>query len=198
VTTPRDGPWLIVGLGNPGKKYERSRHNVGFMALDRWAARHHLEIERRREWAMTGEGEAIIGDAHRRVLLAKPRTFMNLSGDAVIEMVRRHGIPPARAFIVYDDMDLPLGKLRLREQGSAGGHNGVGSIIQRLGTQDFPRLRIGIGRPQETAGYEAIGHVLGEFALDERRVLDDALDRACDAIDAVLSKGMQAAMGAFN
>lgn len=193
-----NAPWLIVGLGNPGKKYERSRHNVGFMALDRWAERYHLEFNRKREWALVGEGEVTIDGAAQQVLMAKPRTFMNLSGDAVIEMVKRHGIPPARAIIVYDDMDLPLGKLRLREQGSAGGHNGIKSIIDRVGTQEFPRIRVGIGRPSDSEGFQAVGHVLGEFEATERVVLGEVLDRACDAIDRVLTQGMQKAMGEFN
>lgn len=212
--TSASGPWLIVGLGNPGKKYDRSRHNVGFMVLDRWADRHHLEFNRKREWALVGEGEISLADdsrplasevgpfrsglVNRRVLIAKPRTFMNLSGDAVVEMVKRHGVPPARALVVYDDMDLPLGKLRLRERGSPGGHNGIGSIIARLGTQEFPRIRVGIGRPQGRVGYEAIGHVLGEFSAAERPVLNEALDRACEAIDGVLAKGMGAAMNIYN
>ena len=196
--TSHNGLWLIVGLGNPGKKYDRSRHNVGFMVLDRWAERHHLEFNRKREWAVVGEGEVSLDGVSRRVLIAEPRTFMNLSGDAVIEMVKRHGVPPARALIVYDDMDLPLGKLRLRERGSAGGHNGIGSIIARLGTQEFPRIRVGIGRPQETAGYEAIGHVLGEFSAAERPILNETLDRACDAIDCVLANRMGAAMNLYN
>lgn len=197
--SPRSNiPWLIVGLGNPGKKYDRSRHNVGFMAIDRWAERHHLEFNHKREWALAGEGEVSVDGATRRVLIAKPRTFMNLSGDAVIEMVKRHGVLHRHMVVVYDDMDLPLGKLRIREQGSAGGHNGIKSIIERLGTPKFPRIRVGIGRPEESVGFHAIGHVLGEFNAADQKVLDEALARAADAMDRILAKGMRAAMNDFN
>ena len=190
--------WLITGLGNPGKQYERSRHNVGFMAVDRWAARHHLDFSRRRPWAIVAEGEVSLAETTHRVILAKPRTFMNLSGDAVIELVKRYQAPIPHALVVYDDMDLPTGKLRLREKGSAGGHNGIASIISQLHSQEFPRLRIGIGRPQEANANPAIGHVLGDFSAPERKLLEEALERACDAIDTVLSKGMSVAMTAFN
>jgi len=190
--------WLITGLGNPGKQYERSRHNVGFMAVDRWAARHHLEFSRRRPWAIVAEGELTLADSPYRVILAKPRTFMNLSGDAVIELVKRYQIAIAHTLVVYDDMDLPTGKLRLREKGLGGGHKGIGSIISQLHSQEFPRLRVGISRPQTPSDNAAIGHVLGDFTATEREPLAEALERACDAIDAVLAKGMSAAMTMFN
>lgn len=190
--------WLITGLGNPGKQYERSRHNIGFMAVDRWAARHQLNFSRKRPWAIVAEGEVTLVDNLYRVILAKPRTFMNLSGDAVVELVKRYQVPVPHALVVYDDMDLPTGKLRLRETGSAGGHNGIVSIVNQIHSQAFPRLRIGIGRPQATNDNPAIGHVLGDFTATERELLADALERACDAIDAVLAKGMSAAMTAFN
>ena len=188
---------LIVGLGNPGKQHEKSRHNVGFMVADRWASRHHIEVDRRRAWAHVGEGEASFDGLKLRVMVAKPRTFMNLSGEGVLEMFQRHHVALANLLVVYDDMDLPLGKIRIREKGSAGGHNGIANIIERLGSQDFPRLRVGIGRPEDTQK-GAIGHVLGGFRPSEREVMDQAITRACDAIDAILAKGMAAAMNVYN
>ncbi|MSQ24763.1 MAG: aminoacyl-tRNA hydrolase [Dehalococcoidia bacterium] len=189
--------WLIVGLGNPGSRYARSRHNAGYMCLERWAARHHLTEERRKEYAIIVEGAVRLGGRDVRVLLAKARSFMNESGGPVAELVRRYHVPPARLIVAYDDLDLPLGKVRLRERGSAGGHNGMKSIIERLGTQGFPRLRIGIGRPNEPrAG--AIGHVLGNFNLEEQPAIDAALDAACDALDCTLGEGLAAAMNRFN
>ena len=145
-----------------------------------------------------GEGHLEDGGSVVRVLLALPRSYMNLSGEAVVEAVHRHHVLPTRTLIVHDDMDLPLGKVRLRERGSSGGHNGIASIITSLGTDEFPRLRIGIGRPKETADYQAIGHVLGEFSGEEQAALHEVLDRAVRAIDAVLLGGMAAAMTAFN
>jgi PTH1 family peptidyl-tRNA hydrolase len=189
--------WLVVGLGNPGKEYARNRHNVGFMVADRWAERHGIECSRRRPWAIQGEGQAEIEGRRFRVVVAKPRTFMNLSGDAVIEITRRHQVAPQRVIVVYDDLDLPLGKLRLRERGSAGGHKGMGHIIQRLGTGDLLRIRVGIGRPQgERAG--AADYVLGDFGRGERGAVEDAIVRACDALDTILAQGAQAAMTKFN
>ena len=189
--------WLVVGLGNPGPRYARSRHNAGYMCLERWAARHHLTEERRREYAIIVEGAVRLGGRDVRVLLAKARAFMNESGGPVAELVRRHHVPPSRLIVVHDELDLPLGKVRLRERGSAGGHNGMKSIIERLGTQEFPRLRIGIGRPNEPrAG--AIGHVLGNFTPDEQPAIDLSLETACDTLDCVLGEGMAAAMNRFN
>ncbi len=181
-----------MGLGNPGKEYVRSRHNVGFMCADRWAERHGISFDKKRPWAVIGEGEL----DSCRVMIAKPRTFMNLSGDAVHEMANRWHVQPKDLLVLYDDMDLPLGSLRLRERGSAGGHNGIKSIIERLGSQEFLRLRIGIGRPNGDA--DAIRHVLSQFTRDEAQVLDEALDRACDAIDCILSEGITPAMNKFN
>ncbi len=191
------GAWLVVGLGNPGKEHARNRHNMGFMVADRWAERHGIECSRRRPWAVQGEGQAEIEGRTFRVVVAKPRTFMNLSGDAVIEITRRRQVAPQRVIVVYDDLDLPLGKLRIRERGSAGGHKGMGHIIQRLGTEDILRIRAGIGRPQgEVAG--AADYVLGDFSRSERDAVDEAIARACDALDTLLAQGVQAAMTRFN
>ena len=189
--------WLIVGLGNPGPRYARSRHNAGYMCLERWAARHHLTEERRREYAIILDGAVRLGGRDVRVLLAKARAFMNESGGPVAELVRRYHVPSSRLIVAYDDLDLPLGKVRVRERGSAGGHNGMKSIIERLGTQEFPRVRIGIGRPNEPRE-EAIGHVLGNFNLQEQPSIAAALDAARDALDCMLGEGLAAAMNRYN
>ncbi len=178
---------LIVGLGNPGREYRETRHNVGFMILDRLAARERAEFRTEKSWqaevARTGE-----------FLLCKPLTFMNLSGQSVRPLSQFYKIEPAEVFVVLDDMALPLGKLRLRANGSAGGHNGLQSVIEHLGTQSIPRLRVGIG----AAPGEATGHVLGRFDLEEKAALEQTLDRALEAIDCVREKGLEAAMNAYN
>jgi len=182
---------LIVGLGNPGPRYADTRHNVGFMLLDRLARRHGIEVTRRQCTALTGLG-TISGE---RVCLAKPQTFMNLSGEAVACLCRFFKIVPSDLLIVYDDRDLPLGRIRIRQRGSAGGHRGVESIIDRLGTSDFPRLRIGIGRPQQM---EAVQHVLTSFSTDEWPAIEGALDRAADAVEVALAEGLETAMNRYN
>ncbi len=144
---------LVVGLGNPGTRYASSRHNVGFMVADRFAKQHHLEFARKRFNAQYAEGQV----EGNRVIVVKPQTFMNSSGDAVGKFFSFFKIEPQKMLVIYDDLDLPLGKIRLRAQGSSGGHHGMESIISRIGTSDFPRLRIGIGRPNPDAD---VDHVL--------------------------------------
>jgi peptidyl-tRNA hydrolase, PTH1 family len=190
---------LIVGLGNPGARYANSRHNIGFMIADRCARAHELDFARKRFNAQIAEG-SIDG---RCVMLAKPQTFMNASGDAVGKLFAFYKIAPHDLLVIYDDLDLPLGKMRLRSRGSAGGHHGMESIIARIGTSDFPRLRVGIGRPEPfgrlRAGPDAdIDHVLGSFDVDERAVMDETFARAVDAIDVWLVDGITAAMNRFN
>ena len=146
---------LVVGLGNPGDRYRDTRHNVGFRCVDRIAGDHAIELSRRQRRALIGEG---VIDGHP-VVVARPRTFVNRSGEAVAYLLTRYAATSDRLLVVYDDMDLPLGKLRLRPSGSAGGHNGIKSIIDAVGTREFPRLRIGIGRP--AGGVDQVGHVLG-------------------------------------
>lgn len=179
---------LIVGLGNPGREYSATRHNAGFMVLDRVAALSGAAFRAEKKWKAD---VAPSGDTW----LCKPQTFMNLSGESVGAMARFHKIAPAQVLVVLDDMALPLGRLRIREKGSAGGHNGLQSILDHLGTRDVPRLRVGIG----AAGPgEATGHVLGRFAVDERPLLDQALDRAVEAIRFAQDHGLPAAMNRFN
>ncbi len=190
---------IIVGLGNPGPGYARSRHNVGFRCIDTLAAKHSLSFYQRYAHSEVAAGR-IEG---MEVVLAKPRTFMNLSGNAVLGLMARHRVKPADLIVVYDDMDLPLGKVRLRGSGSAGGHRGMESIIQRIGTTEFPRLRIGIGRPAgpTSDGAEengAIRHVLGNFQPEELPMLEDVLQRAVEALELVLGRGLVVAMNTFN
>ncbi len=181
---------LIAGLGNPGREYARTRHNVGFDVLDRLAdalgARFALEKKWKTELARAGD-----------LVLVKPQTYMNLSGEAIRSAASFFRIPPASTLVVYDDKDLPLGQLRLRESGSAGGHNGVKSIIAHLGTDKFPRLRVGIGSPGQP-GQELVGHVLGAFTPDERAALEKRLDRAVEAINYAARFGFPQAMNLFN
>jgi PTH1 family peptidyl-tRNA hydrolase len=182
---------LIAGLGNPGSRYAHSRHNIGFMIADRFAKAHDMRFVRRRFNAEVAEGEV----EGKRVMVIKPQAFMNSSGDAVSKFFSFYKVAPQDLLVIYDDLDLPLGKLRLRPRGSAGGHHGMESIIARIGTTDFPRLRVGIGRPNPDAD---IDHVLGEFAEDEFRVIDETLERSVRAIDVWLADGIAPAMNKYN
>jgi PTH1 family peptidyl-tRNA hydrolase len=182
---------MIVGLGNPGVQYASSRHNVGFMVADRFADAHHLTFARRRFNALLAEGTA----EDRRVLVAKPLTFMNLSGRAVAKLHSFFRISLHDIIVVYDDLDLPFGRLRLRPGGSAGGHHGMESILSALGDEHFARLRFGIGR---SANREDVGHVLGNFSDEEQRELQRILARAVAALDIWLREGIVKAMNEFN
>jgi PTH1 family peptidyl-tRNA hydrolase len=178
---------LLVGLGNPGREYRETRHNVGFLVLDRLAARERAAFRVEKSWQAE---VARAGD----LLLCKPLTFMNLSGQAVRPLSQFYKIEPAQVLVILDDMALPLGKLRLRANGSAGGHNGLQSVIEHFGTAAVPRLRIGIG----SAERDAVDHVLGRFALEERPALEQSLDRALEALDCARGRGLEAAMNAYN
>ena len=182
---------VVVGLGNPGHKYAGNRHNVGFQCLDRLAAAWGLSFSRRKHKALLAEGEI----AGRKVILAKPQTFMNLSGQAVERLVRFYRLPPENILVIYDDLDLPLGKIRLRPKGGAGGHKGMKSIIEHLGTQDFPRLRVGIGRP---AHGDPVDYVLSDFTLDQRIVMEEVYGRVIAAVELWLTEGIEAAMNRYN
>ena len=185
-------PRLIVGLGNPGDQYRNTRHNVGFMVLDEVAQRMGAGFQLEKRW------NTLLARSGSTWLL-KPQTFMNLSGDAVASVGGFYKLPAQETLVIYDDVDLPLGTLRLRPAGSAGGHNGMRSLIARLGTDAFPRLKLGIaaeaGRP---AGHKLSGHVLGSFTEDERPVLAEMIQRAADAVMHALRSGLGAAMNAFN
>jgi PTH1 family peptidyl-tRNA hydrolase len=183
---------LVVGLGNPGRRYQGSRHNVGWEVVDRLARRLGVAVDREDGWAQVGTARV----GRRRVLLAKPQTFVNLSGTAVVDLCRRHRIRPSEILVITDDLDLPLGRLRLRPRGSHGGHRGLRSILEALGTEDVPRLRIGIGRPP--AGVDPADYVLTPFSPDERAVLEPVLDRAAEAAEVAVREGLEAAMTRFN
>jgi peptidyl-tRNA hydrolase, PTH1 family len=185
--------FLIVGLGNPGREYRFNRHNVGFMALDRLVQRNDLKGFTKKQ------GQALITTgiiAGAPVILAKPQTYMNLSGRAVSSLLRFYDIPLERLLVCFDDIDLPVGTLRLRPEGGSAGQNGMNSIIEQLGTQAFPRLRLGVGRPpgQKTAG----NYVLKDFKDDELEIMEATLDRAVDAIESFIKDGIILTMSRFN
>lgn len=182
---------LVVGLGNPGSRYASTRHNVGFMVVDRLARRWRAAITKKQCGAQVGAAE-FDGE---KVWLAKPQTFMNLSGEAVSCLLRFYKLSPADLVVIYDERDLPVGRIRLRERGSAGGHRGVASIIQMLGTNEFPRVRVGIGRPPEM---DAVDHVLSGFPPEERPLIEEALDRAVEGVEDALRDGLVAAMNKYN
>ncbi|MCB9008921.1 MAG: aminoacyl-tRNA hydrolase [Ardenticatenaceae bacterium] len=183
--------FLIVGLGNPGRKYRGNRHNIGFMAVDALAAAYKIESSKVQNKAIVGNGRI----QNQNVIIAKPQTYMNSSGDAVGPLARYYKVPPENVLIVYDELDLPFGTIRLREKGGSGGHNGMKSIINHLG-QDFPRMRLGIGRPSGRMPVPA--HVLQDFGKDDLPLLNDILAEAVRAIETYLRDGIQLAMSRHN
>ena len=189
---PEPPALAVVGLGNPGAEYAATRHNAGFWCIDALARKHAIRLERRRSSAIIGEG--VIADC--TVALVKPRTYVNRSGAAIRYLQARYALPSDRLLIVCDDINLPPGKLRMRAKGSAGGHNGLKSVIDAAGSQAFPRLRIGVGMPADGAGQ--IEHVIGPMPPDEREILDAAVERAADAIACLLAEGIQETMSRFN
>jgi PTH1 family peptidyl-tRNA hydrolase len=182
---------LVVGLGNPGREYAGTRHNVGFMIADR------LAEKRLARWTSEKKWRADVARDPDGVIFVKPQTFMNLSGEAVAGLSRFFKTPPESVLIVYDDADLPLGRLRFRRSGSAGGHNGIKSIIQHLGTDQFRRLKFGIGRKDDQRG-PMTSHVLGRFDSDETEAVEKSLAQAQDAVEYALASGLPAAMNRFN
>ena len=183
---------LIVGLGNPGKKYQKTRHNLGFLVIDRLAQQNHIEIDKRLCDALVGEwmssGETIV--------LAKPQSFMNRSGEAVTELLAEYRGTAADLVVVYDDLDLPLGRIRIRPRGSAGGHRGILSIQEHLAGTPFCRVRVGIGRPPE--GTDAVDYVLEPFTAVEQDSLSEIIERAAASVECILTEGVEPAMGRFN
>ncbi|MBE9012592.1 aminoacyl-tRNA hydrolase, partial [Pseudanabaenaceae cyanobacterium LEGE 13415] len=186
-------PQLIVGLGNPGSKYENTRHNVGFLAVDRLAKVWQIHLSENKKFqGFFGEGLSPVG----KVRLLKPTTYMNLSGQAIRAVIDWYKIPPEAVIVIYDDMDLPVGRLRIRLSGSAGGQNGMKSAIAHLGTQNFPRLRIGIGSAKASEK-DAVSHVLGTFAPTEKSAIDEVLDLTVSAIELSLKQGVEKAMSLY-
>jgi PTH1 family peptidyl-tRNA hydrolase len=181
---------LIVGLGNPGRQYEDTRHNIGFMVLDRLAAASGVAFQSSPKWQCH---LAKLPDSG--TLLLKPQTFMNLSGRSIRQVLAFHKWPPESMLVIYDDTALPLGRLRFREKGSAGGHNGIKSIIEHLGTDSFPRLKIGIGESQPG---NMTGHVLGKFSPDERPLVENTLATALEAVQLARSQGIAAAANRYH
>ncbi len=189
-------PSLIVGLGNPGSKYHRTRHNVGFDAVDLIAKSWKISLaENKRFNAEFGEGVSSTG---QRMRLLKPLTFMNRSGQSIRAVMDWYKVSPGSVVIIYDDMDLPTGRLRLRLSGSAGGHNGMKSAIAHMGTQDFPRIRIGVGRPAGAADDPVISHVLGKFSPSESKQVEAVLYWVLSAIELSLKDGFSKAMSLYN
>lgn len=185
--------WLIVGLGNPGDQYDGTRHNAGFLAVDALARQGRFSVSRVKFKALTAQAEV----GGRGALVMKPTTYMNLSGEAVGEAARFYKLPPERVLVLSDDVDLPLGRLRIRAKGSAGGHNGLKSIIQHLGTDQFPRIKLGVGgKPHPD--YDLADWVLGRLQGEDRRVMDEAAVRAAQAVECLLRDGIQTAMNRFH
>jgi peptidyl-tRNA hydrolase, PTH1 family len=183
---------LIVGLGNPGREYASNRHNIGFLSADRWAATHTIAFNKVQHHAIIAQGRV----ENRRVIAAKPQTYMNESGRAVSALLRFYKVPVERLLVIFDDLDLPFGTIRLRAEGGAGGHNGMRSIMQHLGGNQFARLRLGIGRPP--GRMDPAAYVLQDFSRAETAELGGLLDRAVDAIDVFTKEGITTAMNQFN
>jgi PTH1 family peptidyl-tRNA hydrolase len=190
---------LIIGLGNPGQGYSNNRHNIGFMCLKHFSKEHRIEFDRKQANARVGRGKVEGID----VVLAKPQTYMNLSGQSVNRLMHNFKLKAEDIIVVHDDMDLPLGKVRIRGGGSSGGHNGINSIIQEIGTRDFIRIKIGIGRPEKDEdephdGRDIVDYVLSNFTAEEKKLLEPSIEKVSSAILCLLTEGLEAAMNRFN
>ncbi|MCK5314122.1 MAG: aminoacyl-tRNA hydrolase [Anaerolineales bacterium] len=187
-----DSRFLIVGLGNPGRQYKGNRHNVGFMLADRLAERLGVAFSRMESRALVTKTNYL----GKQLILAKPQTYMNLSGQAVAALVRFYKIPLDHLLIAYDDVDLPLGTIRIRPMGGSGGQKGMKSTIERLSTEEFPRIRLGVDRPP--GSMEAAAYVLKDFSKDEAEMVHHIIDRASDAVLVFIAEGLEAAMNKYN
>lgn len=183
---------IIVGLGNPGKKYENTRHNVGFCTIDYLSAKYGIKVNRLKHKALTGDG-VIKGE---RVLLVKPQTFMNLSGESINEIAEWYKLPMERLIVIYDDVDLPVGTIRIRPKGSSGTHNGMKSVIYQLQSDEFPRIRIGIGKAPEE--WDLADYVLSRFSGEESADIAKSIERAAEAAAVIVQSGVEAAMNLYN
>ena len=184
--------WLIVGLGNPGSKYEHTRHNMGFLTVDLLAEKLGVKLNKVKFKAAYN----IVNFAGCKCLVMKPQTYMNLSGEAVREAAQFYKVPADHILVIYDDISLPVGKLRVRPSGSAGGHNGIKNIIAHLGTQDFPRVKIGVAAPGDAG--DMIDWVIGVPSQAERKILAESFEKAIDAAECIIIDGCQKAMNGFN
>lgn len=187
---------MVVGLGNPGPQYSRNRHNIGFQCLELLAQKQGIALDRMQQRALTGSGFIAQGGARQKVLLVKPLTYMNASGEAVAPLARFYRIDPAAILVIHDDLDLVAGKLRLRPNGSSGGQNGIRSIIDHLGSQEFARARVGIGRPP--GRMDPADYVLQNFSADEEMIFTPLRARVVEAVLCWLFEGIEVAMNRFN
>ena len=185
--------WMLVCLGNPGDQYDNTRHNVGFMVADQLGERYRLPIQKLKFKALTN----VFTISGEKVLVMKPVTYMNLSGEAVGEAARFYKLPPERVLVISDDVSLPVGKLRIRKGGSAGGHNGLKSIIQHLGTDQFPRIKVGVGQKPHP-DYDMADWVLSKFAGEDLKTITEAIRKAADAVECLIQEGPDKAMNRFN
>lgn len=185
---------LIVGLGNPGRVYAHNRHNIGFICLNYFAKSQGIKFDQKRGRARIGIGEA----AGNKVVIAKPQTYMNLSGRSVSLLIRKFKINLDDLLVIHDDLDLPLGKIRIRQGGGSGGHKGIDSIISHLESQDFTRIRVGIGRPVKISEDEIIAYVLSDFTKEEKQAIVQVLPMVSEAILCLLTEGLVAAMNRYN
>ncbi|MDU1585593.1 MAG: aminoacyl-tRNA hydrolase [Clostridium sp.] len=182
--------FLIVGLGNPGKEYENTRHNIGFDAIDKIAEKYNIELNRIKFKSVYGEG--FIGG--EKVILLKPTTYMNLSGESLRAIMDFYKLSNEDVLVLYDDISLEVGRIRIREKGSAGGHNGIKSIIAHLGSDIFSRIKIGVGQPK----FDLVNHVLGKFSKEEREVLEETLKAVVDSVEVIIKTDTKEAMNRFN
>ncbi len=183
--------FVIIGLGNPGKQYAGTRHNVGFDVIDYLSEKHSIPLNKVKFKGLIGEGMI----ANQKALLVKPQTYMNLSGQTVLEIQNFYKLNPEQLIVIYDDIDVDPGKLRIRSKGSAGTHNGMRSIIYEIQSDQFPRVRIGVGKPQKG---DLSSHVLGKFAKEDREEMDITIGNAAKAVETIVAEGVDAAMNKFN
>jgi PTH1 family peptidyl-tRNA hydrolase len=186
--------FLIVGLGNPGEEYESTPHNLGFLVIDRLAESHAIRVRRKENTSFVGLGET--GGKH--VALAKPQTYMNLSGPAVAGLLERYELKPDRLIVVYDELDLPWGSMRIRMKGSAAGHKGVKSLIGSLGTNEFVRVRLGVWPTRQSGGRDGAGFVLAPFKRAQKQEVEEVVVRAAEAVESILAEGAAQAMTKYN
>lgn len=182
--------FLIVGLGNPGKEYDKTRHNIGFECIDYLSNKYNIELNRIKFKGIYGEGFI----NNKKVILLKPTTFMNLSGESIREVVNFYKLNPEEVIVIYDDISLEVGRVRIREKGSAGGHNGIKSIIQNLSTDVFPRIKVGVGQPKG----DLVSHVLGKFSKEEEEILKESVEASTKAIEIIVREDTKEAMNRLN